>query len=307
MNVTTLRIFCDVVLHQSFSRGAMANEVSQSAATQSIHRLEKQLGTILIDRGKRPFVLTTEGKLCYDSFREILETYDNVVALIKSPNDNIRGQVRVAAIYSVGLNDMSRCMKEFMRAYPKSKIRLEYMHPTQIYQAVLNSEIDLGIVSYPSASQEIDVIPLRMEETVLVCPPKHPLTKSSQLTPQHLDDIDYIAFDRNLIIRKEIDRYLRQNDVNVNTVMEFDNIETIKQAVETNLGVSILPAPTIRQELELGQLVALPILPAPPLRPVGIIHRHRKIFASSASKFIELLTEGVDVLHEEVPTNNQSE
>ena len=295
MNITTLRIFCDVVLHQSFSRGASANEVSQSAATQSIHRLEKHLGTKLIDRGKRPFVLTPEGKICYESFREMLETYDNIVTLVKSPQENMRGQVRVGAIYSVGLNEMTNCMKEFMKTYPKTKIRLEYMHPERIYQSVLNSEIDLGIVSYPTASQEIDVIPLRFEKTVLACSPQHLLTQTELVSLEHLSDIDFIAFDRSLIIRKEIDRYFRQNNVNVNIVMEFDNIETIKQAIETGLGVGILPENTIQKEIQSGELIAITLLPVPPTRPIGIIHRHRKIFPATALRFIEMLGERIEI------------
>lgn len=290
MNITTLRVFCDVVLHQSFSRGASANEVSQSAATQSIHRLEKQVGTTLIDRSKRPFVLTPEGQLCYEAFREILETYDNVVALIKSPHDDVRGQVRVGAIYSVGLHEMSRCMKDFMRNFPKAKIRLEFMHPRRIYQAVLNSEIDLGLVSYPMASQEIDVIPLRFEKMVLVCPPNHSLVGTLVVEPEMLAGCDYIAFERNLIIRKELDRFFRQQDLNIHIVMEFDNIETIKQAIESEIGVSILPAPTVRNEVEQGKLVALPVNAPTLTRPIGIIHRHRKIFAATALKFIEMLS-----------------
>ncbi len=294
MNITTLRVFCDVVLHQSFSRGAAANEVSQSAATQSIHRLEEQLGTLLIDRTKRPFVLTPEGQLCYESFREIIEIFDNAIARIRSPQDNIRGHIRVGAIYSVGLHEMSRCMKEFMRTFPKAKIRLEYMHPGQIYQSVLNSEIDLGLVSYPVASQEIDIIPLRSEETLLVCPPGDELAGQTKAPIRELLGRDFIAFDRNLIIRKELDRFFRQNGISVNATMEFDNIETIKQAVETGLGVSILPAPTVQNEIETGKLIAVSLDPAPPKRPIGIIHRHRKIFSTTAQRFIEMLGERSD-------------
>jgi DNA-binding transcriptional LysR family regulator len=70
MNIETLRIFCDVVQHQSFSRGANVNEVSQSAATQSVHRVEKHFGVDLVDRSKRPFVLTPEGQACYEGFEK---------------------------------------------------------------------------------------------------------------------------------------------------------------------------------------------------------------------------------------------
>lgn len=294
MNISTLRVFCDVVLHQSFSRGASANEISQSAATQSIHRLEKQLGASLLDRAKRPFVLTPAGQLCYESFRDILEAYDNVVAMLKTPQENVCGQIRVAAIYSVGLHEMSLCMKSFIKNFPKARVRLEFMHPNRIYQAVLNSEIDIGIVSYPMASQEIDVMLLRSDEMVLVCPPRHPLTEYPSITPEMLQGCDFVAFDRNLIIRKETDRFLRRHGLNVKILMEFDNIETIKQAIETEIGISFLPAPTVQNEVEQGKLKTMLFgsntLRDRLTRPIGIIHRHRKIFDATASRFIEMLT-----------------
>src|SRR3974390_698948 len=177
MNVDTLRIFCDVVQHQSFSRGATINGVSQSAATQSIHRLEEHFEVQLVDRTKRPFVLTPEGQACYEGFREVLELYDSVEARLRSLRMDISGLVRVAAIYSVGLHDMRCCMQEFMRRYPKAKVRLEYLRWNKVYEAVLNGEVDLGILSYPAASPEVAVIPLRSERMAVVCPPGHPLTR----------------------------------------------------------------------------------------------------------------------------------
>ncbi len=289
MNIETLRIFCDVVQHQSFSRGAAANEVSQSAATQSVHRIEQHFGVQLVDRSKRPFVLTPEGQACYEGFREVLDLYDAVDARVRSLRKEITGLVRVASIYSVGLHDMSRCMQDFMRQYPKAKVRLEFLRPNKVYDAVLNSEVDLGIVSYPIASPEISVIPLRSEQMVLVCGPGHPLARRRAVTAEHLRDEDFVAFDRDLSIRKEIDRYFRQRSVAIRIVMEFDNIETIKQAVEIGAGISILPEPTVRKETESGSLAAVRLIAPQLQRPVGIVHRQRKVFTPTATKFIELL------------------
>lgn len=289
MNIETLRIFCDVAQHQSFSRGAAANDVSQSAATQSVHRMERHFGMQLVDRSKRPFVLTPEGQACYEGFREVLEVYDGVEARVRSLRKDITGLVRVAAIYSVGLHEMSRCMQDFMRSYPKAKVRLEFLRPNKVYEAVLNSEVDLGIVSYPAASLEMSVISLRSERMVLVCNPQHELATLHAVTAEHLRDQQYVAFDRDLCIRKEIDRYLRQRSVVVRVVMEFDNIETIKQAVEIGAGVSILPEPTVRKETEGGTLATIRLIAPQLKRPIGIIHRQRKIFTPTAAKFIELL------------------
>jgi DNA-binding transcriptional LysR family regulator len=298
MNIETLRIFCDVVQHQSFSRGAAANEVSQSAATQSVHRMESHFGIQLVDRSKRPFVLTPEGQACYEGFREVLELYDAVEARVRSLRMEITGTVRVAAIYSVGLHDMSRCMQEFMRRYPKARVRLEYLHPNHVYEAVLNSEVDLGIVSYPAATTEISVLPLRSERMVVVCHPNHALARCEAVTAEHLEGADFIGFDRDLSIRKEIDKFLRQRSVTIRMVMEFDNIETIKQAVEIGAGISILPEPTVRREMESHSLAAIRLIAPELKRPVGIIHRSRKLFTPTAGKLIELLQEAANVKDE---------
>lgn len=289
MNIETLRIFCDVVQHQSFSRGAAANEVSQSAATQSVHRLEKHFGFPLVDRSKRPFVLTAEGQVCYEGFREVLELYDSVEARVRSVRMDVSGLVRVASIYSVGLHDMRLCMQEFMRRYPKAKVRLEFLRPNKVVDAVLNAEVDLGIVSYPTPTPELNVIAWRSEKMVLVCHPNHPLAAHQAVTAEHLQGEDFVGFDRDLSIRKEIDRYLRQRSVTIRVVMEFDNIETIKQAVEIGAGISILPEPTVRHEAQNGTLKSVRLIAPELCRPIGIIHRQRKVFTPTVAKFVELL------------------
>jgi DNA-binding transcriptional LysR family regulator len=289
MNIDTLRIFCDVAQRQSFSRGAAVNDVSQSAATQSVHRVERYFGVQLVDRSKRPFVLTPEGQACYEGFREVLEAYDAAEARVRSLRMEIGGMVRVAAIYSVGLHDMSRCMQDFMRRYPKAKVRLEYLHPNKVRDAVLNAEVDLGIISYPAPSPDLGVIPLRSEKMVLVCHRDHELASQKAVTAENLQGEDFIGFDRDLSIRKEIDRYLRQRSVSVRMVMEFDNIETIKQAVEIGAGISILPEPTVRKGTRSQSLVAVRLIAPELRRPIGIIHRQRKAFTPTVGKFVELL------------------
>jgi DNA-binding transcriptional LysR family regulator len=289
MNIDTMRIFCDVVQHQSFSKGAKLNNISQSAATQSIHRVEELYGVSLVDRSRRPFILTPEGHACFDSFREILRMFEGVGLQIRALRKEISGPVRVAAIYSIGLHDMSCTMQEFMRCYPKAKVQLEYLRPTKVYEAVLNDSVDLGIVSYPTATSEIDVLPLRSERMVVVCPPGHLLTNYQAVTAEQLRGFDMIGFDPDLSIRREIDRHLRHRSVEMNVAMEFDNIETIKQAVQIGAGVSILPEPTIRNEVRNGTLAAVRLIAPEMYRPIGIVHRHRKTFTPTTFKFIEML------------------
>lgn len=289
MNLDTLRVFCDVVRCRSFSRGSALNHISQSAASQAIHQIERQLGIQLIDRTKRPFILTPEGEVFYEGVRQVLDSYDGVESQVRSLRKEVAGQVRVAAIYSVGLHDMSQAMQDFMRQYPKAKVRLEFLHPSKVYEAVLNEDVDIGIVSYPAPARGLTVIPLRTENMVLVCSPGHRLANMKRVTISQLRGENFVGFDRELIIRRELDRYFRENQVTVNMVMEFDNIETIKQAVEIGSGVSILPEPTVRKEIQAGSLVAVPLAIRKLRRPIGIIHRQRKMFTPTIARLIELL------------------
>lgn len=291
MNLETIKIFCDVVRSQSFSRGAALNRVSQSAASQAVHQIERHLGVQLIDRTKRPFVLTPEGEAGYEGFKQLLECYEITETQVRSLRKEIAGLVRVAAIYSVGLHDMSRCMQEFMSRYPKAKARLEYLRPNRIYEAVMDDEVDLGVISYPTPLRGLTVLPLRSENMVLVSSPDHRLARLERVTIGQLRGEDYIGFDRDLNIRKELDKYFRQKQVTVQVVMEFDNIETIKQAIKIGTGVSILPEPTVRHDVDRGELAAVPLAIEELRRPIGIIHRQRKMFTPAVVKFVELLKE----------------
>ena len=199
------------------------------------------------------------------------------------------GTVRVAAIYSVGLHDMSRPMQQFMSLYPQARVQLECLHPHKVVEAVLSGEADLGIMSYPPNDRSLTVVRLRVEPMVVVCHPGHRLARRRRLMPPDLNGEAFIAFDASLPIRKAIDRALRQHNVRVNVVMEFDNIETIEQAISIAAGVSVLPRHTVQKEASIRTLASVS-LGMPDLgRPVGIIHRRQKPLTPTVSRFIETL------------------
>ena len=295
MHLETLSLYCDVVRHRSFSRGAEQNFVSQSAASQAVQHLEAELGVVLIDRTKRPFVVTPEGQAFYESSRSLLESWEKAKAEVAAVKARVDGTVRVAAIYSVGLHDMSRPMQQFMSLYPQARVQLECLHPHKVVEAVLSGEADLGIMSYPPSDRSLTVLPLRVEPMAVVCHPGHRLARRRRVMPADLNGEAFIAFDASLPIRKAIDRALRQHNVRVNVVMEFDNIETIKQAIIIASGVSVLPHHTVQKEASIRTLAAVP-LGMPDLgRPVGIIHRRQKPLTPTASRFIETLQQASEV------------
>jgi DNA-binding transcriptional LysR family regulator len=129
---------------------------------------------------------------------------------------------------------------------------------------------------------------------VFVCHPGHRLARRKIITPADLNGENFAAFDADLSIRKAIDRCLRQHDARVNVVMEFDNIETIKQAIAIGAGVSVLPRPTILKEVGNRTLAAVPLAMTELVRPLGIIHRRGKLFTPTIARFLELLRESAE-------------
>jgi DNA-binding transcriptional LysR family regulator len=204
----------------------------------------------------------------------------------------VEGNIRVAAIYSVGLSEMVQLEREFARRQPDARLQVEYLRPEKIYAAVLADTADLGLVSYPEPSRDITVIPWREEEMVLAAAPDHPLARQRRpVAAEELKGVDFVGFDDDLPIRRDIDRFLRDHGVEVNLAMHFDNLQMIKEAVAHNVGVSIMPARIMREEVEQGRLVAIPIAAAELHRPLGIIHRKKKRFHRVAQAFLDLLRE----------------
>jgi DNA-binding transcriptional LysR family regulator len=295
MQLETLKIFCDVVRWASFSRGAEENGISQSSASQAVHQLELRLGVKLIDRSKRPLVLTSEGRIYHQGCKELVERYLELENRVRGHDgaDAVAGVVGVAAIYSVGLHHMSRYVKTFEERHPGAEIRLEYLHPSRVLERVVSGEAELGLVSYPRKWPELTVITWREEAMMLAVHPSHRFAQRQSVIVRELDGEPFVGFDSDLSIRRAIDRFLRRHGVSVEVACAFDNIENIKRAVEIPSGVAILPEPTLAQEVKAGTLVAIPLEgddPADRLtRPVAIIHRRQAALEPAAARFLELL------------------
>lgn len=287
-----LQIFCDVARHRSFSQAAAAHGVSQSAVSQVVLQLEKRLDVQLIDRSTRPLQLTELGKQYYEGCNSLVEQYRELESSIRSAQTEIDATVQVAAIYSVGLGDMGQYVERFHLQQPGARVQVEYLHPDRVYEKVREGTADFGLVSFPRKTRDLNALSWRDEEMVLACAPGHPLASYKALMPLQLAAAKYIGFDRDLTIRRRVDRFLREQGVSVDVVMEFDNIENIKKAIEISAGVALLPEPTLRREVQAGTLAARPLLGSRLCRPLGIIlNRHHKL-TTTVLRFIDLLRQG---------------
>ena len=146
-------------------------------------------------------------------------------------------------------------------------------------------------MSFPRRLRELTVEPWRQEEMVLACRPDHPLVRCGAVAPAELEGVRYVAFVKGLVIRREVDRFLRERGVSVRTAAEFDSIENIKEGVKAGTGVALLPAPTIRTEVRVGTLASAPLEGCRFVRPIGVIRRRRRQLGGAALHFLELLRE----------------
>lgn len=298
MNINSLKIFCDVVDRRSFSRAADDNDISQSTASNVVQGLEERLGVLLLDRSTRPFELTSEGQRFYEGCRDIVRRCHDLVEDIRTLHDAEARSLVVASIYSVGLHHMSAFMQRFSSLHPRARVRLEYLHPHRVCEDVENGDADLGILSYPKDSETLAATPWRSEPMVLVCHPGHRLARESEIDLKAIAGESFVAFETGLAIREAIHEALMKSHAEVNVTLEFDNIETIKRAIEIDAGVSILPEPSVRREIALGSLANVPLKGNPLERPLGIVHRRDKQLSELAREFIGLLKSDVEFSEE---------
>src|ERR1017187_10351394 len=232
MQIESLKVFCDLTETESFTKAAQINEVTQSAVSQQISALERHFESLLIERSKRKFRLTREGQVVYEFSKQILQTYDSLHHRLQERTNIISGTIRVSTIYSIGLHELPVSLKTFLKLFPTVNIHVEYRRANQVYEDVLGNVVDLGLVAYPMRDPKLDVIPLRKDTLVLICHPQHPLAKSKSVKLSQLAGQKFISFEPDIPTRKAIDKILKDSNVEVETVMEFDNIETVKRAVE---------------------------------------------------------------------------
>jgi DNA-binding transcriptional LysR family regulator len=286
-----LKLFKDIAQSRSVSKGALMNGVSQSAASQHLQELERGLGVTLLDRTRRPLEVTKAGEEYLEMCRDVLRRHTEFEAALDGLKDRVEGTVRIASIYSVGLSEMSHLEREFSRRYPDATLEIEYLRPEKVYEAVVTDRADLGLLSYPEPSKDVTVLPWRKEEMVVAVSPYHRLAQKTEVSPRDLAGLDFVGFDAELPIRREVDRFLRDQHVQVNVTLHFDNIQMIKEAVAHGSGVSIMPARVMAAEVAQGRLVPIAIVAPDLFRPLGIVHRKKKRFHRAAQAFLELLQE----------------
>jgi DNA-binding transcriptional LysR family regulator len=291
MQIESLKVFCDLAETESFTKAAQINGITQSAVSQQISSLERQFKSLLIERSKKKFRLTREGQVLYEYSKQIIQTYDSLHSRLQEIKDIISGTIRVSTIYSIGLHDLPPYMKRFLKAYPSVHVHVEYRRSNQVYEDVLSNVVDLGLVAFPSKDSKLEVVSLRKDSMVLICHPQHPFAKQKAIKLASISGQKFIGFEPDIPTRKAIDKILKDHGVQVQNVMEFDNIETVKRAVEIDAGISIVPQGTIVQEVNKQTLVQVQFEDAQFFRSLAAIYKKNKVLSPAMKQFLAIVKE----------------
>lgn len=291
MHIETLKVFCDLVDMQSFSLAAERNFVTQSAVSQQIRTLEDKFNRRLLERvrGRREVRLTPSGEVFYREAKNVLASFDQLQESMHGLVGKISGTVKVATVYSVGLHELPPKVREFMTKFPAAKIDLEYSRMTRVVRDVLNGSVELGVVTFPEPKRGLAIVPMTGDRLVLICPPDHEFAEREEIKARELDGHDFVLFERDIPTRKATDKILKSHGVTIRKVAEFDNIETIKRAVEVGFGLAIVPHPSVMDEERNKQLAVVELAEKDWIRPVGIIYRSDRTLSLAAKKFVKLL------------------
>ncbi|GIW40191.1 MAG: transcriptional regulator [Candidatus Binatia bacterium] len=289
MQIETLKVFCDVVETGSFSAAAALNLITQSAVSQQLRALESRFQCKLLERGRGRTRPTPAGEVLYRNSRAILETYRNLEVELQELREVVAGTVRIAIVYSVGLHEFPPYLREFMRAYPRVQVHVEYSRANRIYEAVLSGTTDLGIVAYPPRHPQIVTLRFREDQLVLVAPPDHPLATAPRADVRQLDGEPFVHYERDIPTRRAIDQLFKAHGVRPRQVAEYDNIETIKRAVEIGQGLAMVPLPAVQRETEIGTLRVVVLDGVQLVRPLGIIYKRGRQLSPAARRFVEVL------------------
>ncbi|MFT3744426.1 MAG: LysR family transcriptional regulator [Pyrinomonadaceae bacterium] len=291
MHIETLKVFCDLVDLESFSLAAERNFVTQSAVSQQIRSLEDKFKRRLLERirGRREVKLTPAGDVFYQESKKVLAAYDQLQENLRGVVGKIGGTVKVATVYSVGLHELPDKVREFMTKFPAAKIDLEYSRTTRVVRDVLNGTVELGILAFPEPRRGLTITPMPDDRLVLISPPDHKFADRKKLKVSELDGEEFVLFERDVPTRKAMDKIFKTNEVEVKKVAEFDNIETIKRAVEVGFGIAIVPESAVAESRKAGTLAVVQMTEKYWIRSVGVVHRTDRNLSIAAKKFLELL------------------
>lgn len=260
LNLHLLRIYVAVLEQGSFTKAAEVLTMSQSAVSRAVQELERQLGTTLLERRARGVAPTMAGTILGEHARRIFTHERLAIEALNELRGLQRGRLAIGASSTIGIYLLPPLLGNYHRRYPGIELFLDIGNTQQIIERLLSYQIDVAYVEGPvAANEDLQVVPWRSDEMVVIASPDHPLTRRVTLDCSDLQDAPFIMREPGSGTRKVMEQALAAHNVTVRPVMELGSTEAVKQAVSAGLGLSMVSRFTIQSELIAGKLRVLNI------------------------------------------------
>src|SRR6202167_4219036 len=287
MELSQLEVFLSVARERRFSRAAEKLYRTQSAVSQTIRKLEDELGESLFDRSSREGVLTDAGQVLYEYAEKLLNLRHDAHESLVELRELQKGKLIIAANELTALY-LLPVLSEFRRLHPMIKITVQRALGSRIPDDVLQHSAELGVLSYKTEEPRLHSVVTYLDELVLVVPPKHPLASAREVSIRQLGAESFVAHIVSSPYREKVLQTFERHKTPLHMGLELPTLQAIKQFVAMGNGVAFMPEISVEAELGRGELVRIPVRELRVQRKLRLIYRKEAGLSHAARAFLKV-------------------
>jgi DNA-binding transcriptional LysR family regulator len=287
MDLDQLHTFLEIVRLKSFSKAAQTCYRTQPAISAQVRQLEQELNCTLFERLGTRIALTTAGKIFSEYADQILQLRRRAQEVINELERVPRGELVIAANESTCIYVLPTVFSGFKKLFPNVQLHVDRSYGSRVVAAVLDNLADFGITQLPVQEKKLQVVKIHSDEIRLISPGDHPLARKESVSCYDLATYP-LLLPKSGTTRARLNAWMEPVEDEIQTSMELDSTEMIKQFVMAGLGLSFLAASNCREEVQSGRLAAMSLAPDPMIRQLGLIYRKDKSLSKAALGFIQV-------------------
>jgi DNA-binding transcriptional LysR family regulator len=287
MELSQLEVFLAVARERRFSRAAEKLYRTQSAVSQTIHKLEQELGEALFDRSSRDGVLTDAGQVLFEYAEKLVNLRAEAAESLTELRELQKGKLVIAANEFTALY-LLRVLAEFRRLHPMIKITVERALGSRIPDDVLRYSVEFGVLSYEPQESALHSVVVYLDELVFVVPPKHPLASAPEISIRQLGAESFVAHIVSSPYREKVIQLFKTHKTPLHMDLELPTLQAIKQFVALGNGVAFVPEISVESELARAELVRIPVKELQLKRKLRLIYRREANLSHAARAFLKV-------------------
>ena len=287
MDLAQLEVFLTVTRERQFSRAAEKLYRTQSAVSQSIHKLEEEIGEPLFDRSSRDGLLTDAGRVLQEYAERLLNLRSDAQEALVELRELHKGKLAIAANEFTALY-LLPVLAEFRRLHPMIKITVQRALGSHIPDDVLRHNSELGVLTYDPQEPQLHSVVVYLDELIFVAPPRHPLAGEQQVSIRQLGAESFVAHIVSSPYREKVIEAFKRHKTPLHMDIELPTLQAIKRFVAMGNGVALVPEISVENELARGELVRIPVRELRLHRKLRLIYRKSASLSHAARAFLKV-------------------